>query len=60
MKRLTKVSRLFVLMAVTVIIIPVTGCNTTPDPGNKSARPWNQPKHWESGAPGLLQPDRRY
>lgn len=35
----------------------VTGCNTT-EPDNQSSRPWNSPKGWEGGVPGMLY-DRR-
>jgi len=34
-----------------------TGCNT-PEPDNMSSRPWNSPKGWEGGVPGMLY-DRR-
>lgn len=37
-----------------------TGCKTTAEPGNESARPWNAPKGWEGGIPGFLYNDRRY
>lgn len=33
------------------------GCNT-PEPDNQSSRPWNAPKGWEGGVPGMLY-DRR-
>lgn len=35
----------------------VSGCNTT-EPDNMSSRPWNSPKGWESGVPGMIY-DRR-
>lgn len=35
----------------------ITGCNTT-EPDNQSSRPWNSPKGWEGGVPGMLY-DRR-
>lgn len=31
------------------------GCSST-DPANRSARPWNTPKQWETGLPtGILE-----
>lgn len=33
------------------------GCNS-PEPDNQSTRPWNSPKSWEGGVPGMLY-DRR-
>lgn len=35
----------------------LTGCNT-PEPDNQSTRPWNAPKGWEGGVPGMIY-DRR-
>ena len=39
-----------------------TGCASTEGEGhsNQSTRPWNQPRGWETGVPGMLQQDRRY
>ena len=34
-----------------------TGCNTA-EPDNMSTRPWNSPKGWEGGIPGMMY-DRR-
>ena len=34
-----------------------TGC-ATGEPDNQSSRPWNSPKGWEGGVPGMLY-DRR-
>ncbi|MFA6543536.1 MAG: hypothetical protein WCS99_03870 [Limisphaerales bacterium] len=33
------------------------GCNTA-EPDNMSTRPWNSPKGWEGGIPGMMY-DRR-
>ena len=35
------------------------GCKTTGEYENRSERPWNQPKAWETGLPSSLY-DRRY
>ncbi|MEQ2005763.1 MAG: hypothetical protein ABMA26_03105 [Limisphaerales bacterium] len=39
------------------LVVCLTGCGTT-EPDNQSSRPWNSPKGWESGVPGMLY-DRR-
>jgi len=38
-------------------VLLATGCGTT-EPDNASTRPWNAPKGWEGGVPGMLY-DRR-
>ncbi|MFT6620970.1 MAG: hypothetical protein ACJASX_003887 [Limisphaerales bacterium] len=60
MKRIGNLHRILLLTMLTAFILPVTGCTTTGDPKNTAHRPWNAPKSWESGAPGMLVPDRRY
>ena len=45
---------LFVLLAGLV----VTGCKTPESADNEASRPWNAPRSWESGLPGM-QNDRR-
>jgi len=40
--------RWFFLLLLGVTLFSVTGCSTT-EPDNASARPWNQPAHWETG-----------
>lgn len=35
----------------------VSGCSTV-EPDNQSSRPWNSPKGWEGGVPGMTN-DRR-
>lgn len=37
-----------------------TGCASTGEPANESSRPWNQPRGWESGVPGMMQNYQRY
>lgn len=55
--RLSQLGRcLFAAMALGCVLF-VTGCNTT-EPDNNSSRPWNSPKGWEGGVPGMLY-DRR-
>lgn len=36
------------------------GCATSDEQTVQSTRPWNQPRGWETGVPGMLQQDRRY
>lgn len=37
------------------VLAMTSGCNT-PEPDNRSARPWNSPKGWEGGLPvGLTE-----
>jgi hypothetical protein len=50
-------SRSFLLGLFLAATAFLTGCNT-PEPDNQSARPWNTPKGWEGGVPGMLY-DRR-
>lgn len=52
--------RFFLLLAVVAGSLLGSGCASTNEPQNQSSRPWNQPRGWESGVPGLLQNDRRY
>lgn len=37
----------------------LTGCATTDEPGNESARPWNAPQSWEHGLPMGIGEQRR-
>jgi predicted small secreted protein len=55
--RATLVIRFLLLMVALAAAALTTGCNT-PEPGNQSSRPWNSPKSWEGGVPGMLY-DRR-
>ncbi len=55
--RLSQLGRcLFAAVALGFVLL-ATGCNTT-EPDNNSTRPWNSPKGWEGGVPGMLY-DRR-
>jgi hypothetical protein len=36
-----------------LLLTAVWGC-TSPDPANRSARPWNTPKQWETGLPSAI------
>jgi hypothetical protein len=36
----------------------LTGCATTDDADNASARPWNSPKGWETGLPSSMTEGR--
>jgi hypothetical protein len=54
MKKLTLNKFVAGLMLVGVLAM-ASGCNT-PEPENRSARPWNAPKGWEGGLPvGLTE-----
>lgn len=48
---------LWLLLALAGLVGP--GCKTPGDTENRSERPWNQPKGWETGLPSSLW-DRRY
>ncbi|MBL6764378.1 MAG: hypothetical protein ISQ14_05435 [Verrucomicrobiae bacterium] len=51
----------FLFLAVALIgVTLLSGCASTGEPENQSSRPWNQPRGWESGVPGLLQNQQRY
>lgn len=47
------------LLAIAALVtgLLVTGCTST-ETDNASTRPWNAPKGWEGGVPGMLY-DRR-
>ena len=49
--------RSLLAMAALTLVLLATGCGTT-EPDNASTRPWNAPKGWEGGVPGMLY-DRR-
>ena len=50
---LFKLSRGLVVLSALLVILLTTGCNT-PEPGNQSSRPWNMPRSWEGGVPGMM------
>ncbi len=50
---LLKLSRGLLALAALLAGLLTTGCNT-PEPGNQSTRPWNTPKGWEGGLPGMM------
>jgi len=43
-------SRWILFLLLTVASLALSGC-ATEEPENASARPWNQPRGWESGYP---------
>jgi len=43
-------SRWILLLLLATVSLALSGC-ATEDPENASARPWNQPRGWESGYP---------
>lgn len=55
--RLLQLGRSLLAAAAVYTLLLTTGCNT-PEPDNQSSRPWNAPKGWEGGVPGMLY-DRR-
>lgn len=55
--RLHQFGRGLLFVAVLGALALVTGCGTT-EPDNQSSRPWNSPKSWEGGVPGMTY-DRR-
>lgn len=55
--RLLRFGRSLLFVAALGALVLVTGCGTT-EPDNQSSRPWNSPKSWEGGVPGMLY-DRR-
>jgi hypothetical protein len=55
--RLLQLGRCLLAVVALGTLALVTGCGTT-EPDNQSTRPWNAPKSWEGGVPGMLY-DRR-
>lgn len=49
MKRLISRPRWAFLLALASLTLGLAGCSTT-DSENLSARPWNSPRGWETGA----------
>lgn len=47
------ISRGLLALVALLTLIATTGCNT-PEPGNQSSRPWNAPRGWEGGMPGMM------
>ncbi|HEX3857832.1 MAG TPA: hypothetical protein VHY30_11120 [Verrucomicrobiae bacterium] len=47
---MSRAVKCFLLFALGVILISVSGCSTN-EPQNASVRPWNAPQSWESGLP---------
>ncbi len=47
-------SWLLVLMLVLTVVLGGVGCSTT-ESENTSTRPWNAPKGWQFGMPGIDQ-----
>ena len=39
------------LIALLAVAGSLSGCATSDETSNASARPWNQPKSWETGLP---------
>ena len=55
--RLLQLGRGLLAVVALVMLGLATGC-ATGEPDNQSSRPWNTPKGWEGGVPGMLY-DRR-
>jgi len=55
MRILFRISLLIGLLAGALFVS--TGCATT-EPENRSERPWNSPKGWESGLPSSINEGR--
>ena len=55
--RLLQLGRCLLALIALGTVLLTSGCNT-PEPDNQSSRPWNSPKGWEGGVPGMLY-DRR-
>lgn len=51
--------RQFSIFAILTLALVLIGCKSNNQPKNRSSRPWNSPKGWESGVPGFLQNERR-
>lgn len=45
--------RWFLLALLAALSFGLGGCKTSDEPENEAARPWNSPKYWEAGAPGM-------
>ena len=50
--------RLLALLLLAAAALSLTGCATTDDTENASARPWNSPRGWEYGLPSGLTEGR--
>jgi len=59
MKKLP-LQRILLLALISIGPFFVTGCASTDRESNQSTRPWNQPRGWESGVPGMMQQQGRY
>lgn len=51
--RLLQTGRGLLALVALLAVVLTTGCNT-PEPGNQSSRPWNTPRSWEGGVPGMM------
>lgn len=40
-------------LVLAALVVGMAGCATTSDNENASERPWNTPKNWEYGFPGM-------
>jgi hypothetical protein len=58
MKRLFRGRLLWLVLLAGMVGLAVAGCSTTGENDNRSERPWNQPRSWETGLPSSLY-DRR-
>jgi hypothetical protein len=53
MKRFHK--SFFLILALAALALTVSGCATTDaESQNVSSRPWNSPRGWEYGVPGMM------
>ena len=47
------------LFAFLALLAATSGCSSTEDIDNSSARPWNAPKSWETGLPAGMTDRQR-
>jgi hypothetical protein len=48
-----KKSSKYLLLLLVLVALGGAGCATTDDSENLSSRPWNSPRGWEYGIPGM-------
>jgi hypothetical protein len=58
MKRLFNLRLACLAMVLGLFCLGGVGCSTTGENDNRSERPWNQPKSWETGLPGGMNERR--
>lgn len=60
MSKATKSHLLFLggWVAILGVLLTLSGCKTSKDTENMSARPWNSPQTWEHGVPAAIYEGR--